>query len=121
MIRVLIADPDATARKALARLLEHRLGLTCIAEAGEIETLIKSLADFPPDVLFLDWGLHGLPAPEFSRLIHKAYADLRVVLLSLDEKDEELAEAAGATFVHKGACLDELIKTLRPLLTEEVP
>ncbi len=121
MIRVLIADPDSTARKALARLLECRLGLVCVAEAGDIEALIQSLADDPPDVLLLDWRLQGSPAPEISRLIQKAYTGLQVVLLSVDAKDEQLAKDAGAAFIHKGASPEELIKTLKPLLAEETP
>ncbi len=119
MMHILIADPDATARKALARLLERRLGITCIAEAGDVETLIQGLAQSPPDLLLLDWGLQGSPAPETSRLLQKAYSHMRIVLLSVDAQDEEAAKCAGAEFVHKGASPDELISTLKPLLREE--
>jgi DNA-binding NarL/FixJ family response regulator len=119
MIRVLIADPDPTTRRALAVLLEHRLGVTCILEAGDVETLIQVLADTPPDLLLLDWKLQGSPAPETCRLLQKAYAGLKVVLLSVDAEDATAAKTAGALFVHKGTSPDELINTLKPLLTKE--
>ncbi len=119
MIRVLIADPDPATRKALAVLLEHRLGITSLVEAGDIETLIQALADTPPDVILLDWRLHGSPAPDMCRLLQRAYQHLQVVLLSLDADDAEAARACGAQFVHKGASPDELINTLKPLLSEE--
>lgn len=119
MIRVLIADPDPATRKALAVLLERKLGITCLAEAGDIETLIEALADTPPDVLLLDWRLHGSPAPAMCGLLQRAYPHLQVVLLSLDADNAETAKTCGAQFVHKGASPDELINTLKPLLKEE--
>ncbi len=119
MIRVLIADPDPTARKALAHLLKRKLDITDIEEAGDVESLIQALADRPPQILLLDWKLQGSPAPETSRLLQKAYADLMVVLLSVDAGDADAARCAGAQFVHKGASPEELINTLRSLLREE--
>lgn len=118
MIRILIADPDLSTRKALALLLQRKLGITGILEAGDVETLIRTLADTPPDLLLLDWRLYGSPAPETCRLLQKAYTNLKVVLLSVDADDEAASKTAGATFIHKGASPDELIKTLKPLLIE---
>ena len=118
MIYILIADPDSMARKALASLLRLKLGITDIGEAGDIETLIQALADRPPQLLLLDWKLQGSPAPETSRLLQKAYTDLKIILLSVDADDADAAKCAGAQFVHKGASPDELINTLKPLLTE---
>lgn len=117
MIHILIADPDSTTRKALALLLQRKLGMTDILEAGEVETLIRTLADTPPDLLLLDWRLYGSPAPETCRLLQKAYPNLKVILLSVDADDAAEAKTAGAMFVYKGASPDELIKTLKPLLT----
>ncbi len=119
MFHIVIADPDPTTRKALANLLKRRLGITEIEEVADVEALIQALADRPPQVLLLDWRLQGSPAPETSRLLQKAYADLTVVLLSVDAEHSDAATAAGAKFIYKGASPDELINTLKPLLTEE--
>ncbi len=116
MIQILIADPDPTARKALALLLQRRLGVTGILEAGDIESLIQVLAYTPPDILLLDCKLDGSPAPETCQLLQKAFTDLVVVLLSVDADDAEAAKTVGAYFVHKGASPEELINTLKPLL-----
>jgi DNA-binding NarL/FixJ family response regulator len=118
MIHILIADPDPTTRKALGNLLKLKLGITDIEEASDLETLIQALAARPPQVLLLDWRLQGSPAPETSRLLQKAYTDLTIVLLSVDAQDAEAARCAGAQFIHKGASPEELINTLKPLLTE---
>jgi DNA-binding NarL/FixJ family response regulator len=62
MYRILVADPDSATRKALIRLLQHKLGTDCFTEVGDVETLIRALADLPPDLLLLDWRLYGSPS-----------------------------------------------------------
>jgi two-component system, NarL family, nitrate/nitrite response regulator NarL len=116
MIRILIADPDSASRKALALLLRRKLDLKSILEVQDVETLIRALADTPPDLLLLDWRLYGSPAPDTCRLLQKAYPHLKIIILSLDASDEAAAKDAGADFVYKGASPDELIATLTPLL-----
>lgn len=116
MIRILIADPDSATRKALILLLQRKMGTNCIIEAKDVETLIRSLANTPPDLLMLDWRLYGSPATETCRLLRKAYPHLKIVLLSVDADDAAAAREAGADFIHKGASPDELIATLTPLL-----
>ncbi len=115
MIRILIADPDLATRKALILLLKRNLDTHDILEIGDVEALIRSLADTPPDLLLLDWRLYGSPPTETCRLLRKAYPHLKIVLLSVDAEDASAAKQAGADFVHKGASPDELIATLTPL------
>src|SRR5919109_1255181 len=103
MIRILIADADSATRKALALLLKRKLDTNGIIEVDDVETLIRSLADAPPDLLLLDWRLYGSPAPETCRLLHKAYPHMKIVLLSVNAEDAAAAREAGADFIHKGA------------------
>lgn len=119
MNRIVIADPDSATRKALILLLQRKLGTSCLFEAKDVEALIRTLADTPPDVLLLDWRLYGSPAPETCRLLRRAYPHLEIVLLSVDSEDATAAKEAGAGFIHKGASPDELIATLTPLLRKD--
>ena len=119
MIRILIADPDSAARKALTLLLLRKLGTEEIVEVDSVEALIRALADTPPDLVLLDWRLYGSPAPETCRLLQRAYPGLKIILLSVDANDASAAKQAGAAFIHKGASPDELIATLTPLLRKE--
>ena len=116
MTRILIADPDSATRKALILLLKRKLGTDCIFEVNDMETLIRTLAEAPPDLLLLDWRLYGSPAPETSRLLRRAFPDLKIVLLSVNADNEASARQVGADFIHKGAAPDELIATLMSLL-----
>ncbi len=119
MFRILIADPNSTTRKALILLLTCKLGTDDIVGIEDVEALIRTLADVPPDLLLLDWQLYGSPAAETCRLLRKAYPDLKIVLLSVDAGDAVAAKEAGAGFIHKGASPDELTATLTPLLRKE--
>ena len=119
MIRIIIADPDSATRKALTLLLRRKMGTDDIVEVGDVETLIRTLADASPDLLLLDWRLYGSPAPDTCRLLQKAYPHLKIVLLSVDANDEASAKEAGADFIYKGAPPDELIAILEPLLKKQ--
>ena len=119
MFRILIADSNSVTRKALTLLLRRKLGRDNIAEIEDVETLIRTLAHASPDLLLLDWQLHGSPAADTCRLLRKAYPRLKMVLLSVDAGDAAAAREAGASFVHKGASPDELIATLTPLLRKQ--
>jgi DNA-binding NarL/FixJ family response regulator len=119
MIRILVADPDSATRKALALLLRRKLGTKEIVEVDSVETLIRALADTPPNLVLLDWRLYGSPAPETCRLLQRAYPSLQIVLLSVDANDASAAKEAGAVFIYKGSSPDELIATLAPLLRKE--
>ena len=88
-------------------------------EVDSVETLIRALADTPPNLLLLDWRLYGSPAPETCRLLQRAYPCLKIVLLSVDANDAIAAKEAGAEFIYKGASPDELIATLTHLLRNE--
>ncbi len=88
-------------------------------EVDSVETLIRALAETPPDLVLLDWRLYGSPAPETCRLLQRAYPCLKIVLLSVDANDASAAREAGAAFIHKGASPDELIATMTPLLRKE--
>jgi DNA-binding NarL/FixJ family response regulator len=119
MIRILVADPDSATRKALALLLRRKLGTEKVVEVDSVESLIRALAETPPDLVLLDWRLYGSPAPETCRLLQRAYPCLKIVLLSVDANDAIAAREAGAAFIYKGASPDELIATLTPLLRKE--
>jgi DNA-binding NarL/FixJ family response regulator len=116
MKRILIADPNANTRKALALLLSRKMGLSGIDEVGDADALIRVLADCPPAILLLDWQLYGAPAPETCRLLRKAYPALHIILLSVNAEDRQIAQEAGATFIHKGASPDDVLGAIEQVL-----
>ncbi len=116
MIHILIADADPAARKALSLLLRRKLCMDDIYELGDVESLIRALANTPPELLLLDGKLYGSPPLETCRLLQKAFPHLNIVLLSLDASDEKIARSAGVFFIHKGAAPESIIEKLISLL-----
>jgi DNA-binding NarL/FixJ family response regulator len=116
MIDILIADADPAARKALGLLLRRKLCLQDIYEVPDVESLIHILANTPPEILLLDGKFCSFPPLETCHLLQRALPDLKIVLLSLDANDEEIARRAGAEFIHKGAAPDVIIGKLISLL-----
>ena len=119
MIDILIADTDPAARKALGLLLRRKLCRQDIYEVADVESLIRTLANTPPELLLLDSKLYGTPPLETCRLLQKAFPQLRIILLSLDASDEGLARSVGVDFIHKGAAPDVIIDRLISLLDRD--
>ena len=118
MNRILIADPDPAFRKAMALLISRKLAIYLIDEAADTGTLIQKLADTRPDLLLLNWSIHGVPGPETCILLRNTYSDLKVILLSLNPEDAAAARRAGAAFICKSASPEETLQVLKLILAE---
>jgi two-component system, NarL family, invasion response regulator UvrY len=121
MTRIIIADPDPAFRKALALLISRRLDVPQIDEVADTGTLIHKLADTRPDLLLLNWSIHGVPGPETCVLLRNTYPGLNVILLSLNPEDAESARCAGAGFICKSASPEDTLAVLRAFLAGESP
>jgi DNA-binding NarL/FixJ family response regulator len=115
--RILIADPDPAFRKALILLITRKLDIRFVDEAADIGSLIQKLAESRPDLLLLNWSIHGVPGPETCILIRNTYPDLKVILLSLHSEDADAAAAAGAGFICKGLSPEETLTVLKSVIT----
>ena len=118
MKRIIIADSDPAFRRALALLITRRLDVQSIDEAGDTGTLIQKLADAPPDLLLLNWSIHGVPGPETCILLRNTYPAMKVILLSLNPEDAETARCAGAGFICKSSSPEKTLEVLRSVLTQ---
>ena len=56
MLRIIIADPDSTNRKALTLLLQRKFDMGGIVQVGDVEMLIRAC--------YLPPSPKGLPTPE---------------------------------------------------------
>ncbi|WP_454915971.1 LytR/AlgR family response regulator transcription factor [Xanthobacter sediminis] len=59
MLRVLIADDEPLARRALRRLMAGREDVEIIGEAESVAETLESIASMRPDLVFLDIKLDG--------------------------------------------------------------
>jgi len=113
-MRVLIVDDQPRVRQALRTLLEQE-EIIVAGEAGGAEEAQDHLRQCCPDVVLLDWGLHGAPASSLLAHLRHSYPHVRVVVLSGQPGVEQDALAAGAdAFVSKADPPERLLEALRP-------
>lgn len=97
--RILVVDDNADAASSLAMLLELDGHATRVALSGT--EALAAVADFAPDVVFLDIGLPDISGYEVARRV-RAMPDLRamprLVALTGWSRDEDRRRTAEAGF-----------------------
>jgi DNA-binding NarL/FixJ family response regulator len=112
-IRVVIADDDASVRRAVSDVLEEE-GFDVVGrgiDGHEAVTLALSLS---PDVVLLDVRMPNLDGIQAARQIRPVNPHVRMVMLSAYEDSTLLQEAReiGATFLSKGCALQDLVDAI---------
>lgn len=115
-VRVFIVDDHELVRYALRTLLEGEPDIEVIGEASDGEGAVTAVCAGPPDVLLLDLRMPGLAGVEVCRRIKEKCADVRVlVLTSFDEDDEVFGVlAAGASgYIMKDTRPEVVVQAVR--------
>lgn len=96
MKQILLADDNPDLRSALRLLLETRLDLRLISEAGDMERVLAQAEDTRPDCLVLDWELPGRPLRGRLRVLRALVPGMRIIVTSTrpESRDEAMAEGA---------------------------
>jgi NarL family two-component system response regulator LiaR len=97
--RVLVADPDQLARRALTDSLRADGGFTVIGQASEGVEVVELARHYRPDIVLISTTLPGLDAVSACAQIVSTRAETRVVMLatSSDLELETRAMRAGAS------------------------
>lgn len=116
--RILLADDHALLRKGLAGLLATQPDFEVIGEAGTGEEALELARELMPDLVLMDIFMPGVDGLEATRRLKEELPYVRVVVLTISEKEETLFEAvkAGAQgYLLKGIEPPELFEMLRGL------
>lgn len=70
MIRVLIVDDEAPARKRVKGLIKDESDLELVGESGDGVDALAKIKELHPDLVFLDIKLPGMSGLELSRILH---------------------------------------------------
>ena len=114
MLRVIIADDDAFARRVIKGALQAA-GMTVVAEAKDGHEAVELSLHYRPDIVVMDVVMPGLDGILATRRILKANPDQLVVALTGGDEDELglLALRAGAVgFLAKDADIGALARAL---------
>jgi DNA-binding NarL/FixJ family response regulator len=104
-IKVLVVDDHPVFRQGVFHALESCDDIKVVGEAGCYDEALAAVRKSPPDVILLDLSLPGLSGIDLSHTIHHDYPKIKVVILSLQDREEYILRSldAGAMgYVLKG-------------------
>jgi DNA-binding NarL/FixJ family response regulator len=91
-MRLVIADDHALFRDGLRSLLEAH-GFDVVAEARDGREAVLATRSQRPDVVLMDISMPGMNGLDATRLISAELPDIRVVMLTASDSDQDLFEA----------------------------
>lgn len=117
-MRILLADDHALFRKGLAGLLGAEPDFEVVGEAGTGKQVVEMARELMPDLVLMDIFMPEWDGLEATRRLKEELPYVRVVILTISEKEETLFEGikAGAQgYLLKGIEPPELFEMLRGL------
>jgi DNA-binding NarL/FixJ family response regulator len=115
-VKVLIIDDHPLFRQGIRWSLESTDDIVVVGEAENGQEAIKLTDRFLPDVVLVDINLPGLNGLEVARVIKRHHPNVRVIVLSVYEDDEQLFQAirvGAAAYSSKDVHPNDLIQTIR--------
>jgi DNA-binding NarL/FixJ family response regulator len=117
-MKVILADDHRLVRAGLRALLDATPNIEVVAEAADGEEALRLIEEFKPDVALLDIAMPKLSGIAVLHQVRGVSPDTKVLLLSMYDNDEYVAEAvrAGAGgYLVKDAAVEELGLALEAL------
>ena len=114
-IRIVVADDHRLFRQGLCTLLEEVTGIEVVGEAQNGEEVVLKVRDLCPDIVLMDLEMPDINGVVATRLISEQLPQVKVLVLSAHEDDEQVYAAmkAGARgYMVKRIDADELINIL---------
>ena len=123
-MRVLLVDDHALFRKGLASLIDTLEDMEVVGEAGGGREALERARELMPDLILMDIQMPGWNGLKAARLIKEEMPYVKIVMLTISDKEEDLFEAIknGAEgYLLKDIEPEELIGLLRGVYRGEAP
>ncbi|QXC62794.1 response regulator transcription factor [Aquihabitans sp. G128] len=115
-VRVLVCDDHVVFRRGLALVLEPEGDLEVVGEAADTAAAVAAVAELAPHVVLMDLRMPGGGGLEATRAIRAAHPEVKVVVLTVSDDDDDLFEAvkAGAVgYLLKEVSIEEVGDAVR--------
>lgn len=116
--RIVLADDHAMFREGIKRIINGAKGMEVIGEAGDGLELLNLLTLLCPDMAIVDISMPKLGGIEATQEIKTLYPEIKVLILSMHNKQDcfQRAMAAGAKgYLLKEDTASELIRAIRAI------
>jgi len=95
-ISVLLVDDHPLFRDGLASLLEREECCQVVGQVGDGQAALAAAARLNPDVVLMDIQMPGMGGLEATRRLMAAQPDLKIIVLTISDRHEDLFEAIKA-------------------------
>ena len=116
VIRILLADDHVVVRDGLAAIINQEKDMRVVAEAGEGKEAVELWKKHRPDITLMDLRMPGLSGANAIYEIHEINPDVRIIVLTTFDGDEDIYRAirAGAkAYLLKDVKREELFHCIR--------
>lgn len=121
-IKVLVVDSHALFRVGVVSLLQQQMDFEVVGEALDGALAVEVAQTLKPDIVLMDMHLPGPGSLEASRQIKRILPDVKIVLLTRLERDQELLDviSSGAQgYIPKHIEPEGLCRSLRGVFRGE--
>jgi two-component system, NarL family, response regulator LiaR len=121
-IHVVIADSDPLARRVVRDALQDRTGFVVPAEASTGLEAVELSLHYRPDITLMEISLPGLDGLTATRRIRAEAPEVRVLILSRDDKESiqlQALQAGAAGFVSKNVAVETVSRVVQSVVAGE--
>lgn len=115
-IRVLLVDDHTVVRQGLSTMLNLHSDVEVIGEAANGEEAVEKARELQPDVILMDISMPKMDGIEATRIIKSEFPQIRIIGLSMHEKQDQAArmiEAGASPYCTKDGETDKLLTEIR--------
>ncbi len=120
--RILLVDDHELFREGLAGIVNGQPDLIVVGQAGDGLEALQMARDLAPDLIVMDINMPICDGLEATRLIRRVRSDVRIVILTVNDRDEKLFSAikAGANgYMLKDTSAGDFLQGVRGALSGE--
>ena len=118
-LRIVLADDHQVVRRGLQLILDAESDFEVVAQAGDIRSVARQVAELQPDVLLLDLNMPGGSVLDAVPQLRAAAPDTRIVVLTMRDEPalaRAVLDAGARGYVLKEAADSELTKAIREVV-----
>ncbi|MBO6121897.1 MAG: response regulator transcription factor [Kiritimatiellae bacterium] len=118
-IRIMLADDHMLMRMGLSTLIDCEEDMKIVGEAKNGRQAVELAHALKPDIVIMDLMMPELSGAEATKLIHDAYPEIKIMVLTSFATSKEMSDAImnGADgALMKDTAADELIGTIRDIV-----